>query len=161
MTEKDLFLQRMEKEFLVTVKVLKAVPQDRGDFTPHERSQSITRIVQTLIAEINGMVRAINGEEQVFSPIETASLEEAISLYEKSYEDAMQILRSISEETFERDTVGMFANFFPRRMDVLWMFLYDSIHHRGQLSVYIRLAGGQVPSIYGPSADDNPFAQSM
>jgi uncharacterized damage-inducible protein DinB len=44
-----------------------------------------------------------------------------------------------------------------RRGDVLWMFLYDGIHHRGQVSVYQRIAGGKVRSIYGPSADEAWF----
>jgi len=47
---------------------------------------------------------------------------------------------------------GEFAK--VRRGDILWMALHDMIHHRGQLSVYIRIAGGKVPSIYGPSADE-------
>jgi uncharacterized damage-inducible protein DinB len=41
-----------------------------------------------------------------------------------------------------------------RRLDVLWFLLNDHIHHRGQFSVYLRMAGGKVPSIYGPSADE-------
>jgi uncharacterized damage-inducible protein DinB len=41
-----------------------------------------------------------------------------------------------------------------RRLDVLWFLLNDMIHHRGQFSVYLRMAGGKVPAIYGPSADD-------
>jgi uncharacterized damage-inducible protein DinB len=41
-----------------------------------------------------------------------------------------------------------------RRLDVIWANLFDVIHHRGQLSVYVRMAGGKVPSIYGPSADE-------
>ena len=41
-----------------------------------------------------------------------------------------------------------------RRMDVLWFILNDHIHHRGQFSVYLRIAGGKVPSIYGPTADE-------
>jgi len=41
-----------------------------------------------------------------------------------------------------------------RRLDVLWLLLNDMIHHRGQFSVYLRMAGGKVPAIYGPSADE-------
>ena len=41
-----------------------------------------------------------------------------------------------------------------RKMDVLWYMLMDSVHHRGQFSVYLRMADGKVPSIYGPSADE-------
>ena len=41
-----------------------------------------------------------------------------------------------------------------RRMDVLWFLLHDSIHHRGQFSIYLRMVDGKVPSIYGPSADE-------
>lgn len=41
-----------------------------------------------------------------------------------------------------------------RKADVLWMMMMDAVHHRGQFSVYLRMAGGKVPSIYGPSADE-------
>ena len=42
-----------------------------------------------------------------------------------------------------------------RKADVMWFMMQDHVHHRGQFSVYLRLAGGKVPSIYGPSADEN------
>ena len=41
-----------------------------------------------------------------------------------------------------------------RRADILWLTLHDMIHHRGQFSIYLRMAGGKVPSIYGPSGDE-------
>jgi uncharacterized damage-inducible protein DinB len=50
---------------------------------------------------------------------------------------------------------GKFGDF--RKIDFCWFLLHDHIHHRGQLSVYIRLAGGKVPAIYGPSGDERWF----
>jgi uncharacterized damage-inducible protein DinB len=157
MTEKELFVKAMQRELPTTLKVLRAIPSGQKDFKPHERSQTAQQIIQTMIAEVNGMQNIVKGLENVFTPVETSSLENAIEMYEKSFADTLQTIKAASEEELEKPLEGMMGKFFPRRLDGLWTFANDTIHHRGQLSVYIRLAGGKVPSIYGPSADDNPF----
>lgn len=159
MSERELLLKQMEMELPITLKVIRAIPQDKADYTPHERSQTAKKIVETMISEVDGIANILRGEEQVFQPVEVASLEEAVSAYETSFNACHEYLAGLSDNASEEPTVGMFASFFPRRIDGAWMFFKDSIHHRGQLSVYIRLAGGKVPSMYGPSADDNPFQQ--
>lgn len=158
MTEKELLIKRIETEFPVTINVIKAIPSDKADFKPHERSQTAKEIIQTMISEIKGIVNVLRGDEKVFNHIEVSSLEEAINLYEKEYTNSIQFVKNVSDVDLEKPLDGMMGKFFSRRMDCVWMFLNDSIHHRGQLSVYIRMAGGKVPSIYGPSADENPFA---
>jgi uncharacterized damage-inducible protein DinB len=158
MSEKDLFVKLLEAEFPVTIKVLKAIPSEQSDFKPHDRSSSMKQIVVTLVVEMNGLVRAAKGEEKMYVPVEIDNVADAVALYENSYATAIQEMKNIPEEELEKPTPGMFAALYPKRKNVMWMFLLDSIHHRGQLSVYIRLAGGRVPSIYGPSADDNPFS---
>lgn len=159
MSERELLLKHMEMELPITIKVFRAIPADQADFTPHERSQTAKKIVETMISEVDGIANILRGEEQVFKPVAVASLEAAVSAYEASFNACHEYLAELSDSASEEATVGMFAQFFPRRIDGAWMFFKDSIHHRGQLSVYIRLAGGKVPSIYGPSADDNPFQQ--
>ncbi len=157
MSEREILLKHMEMELPITLKVFRAIPQEQAAFTPHERSQTAQKIVETMISEVDGIANILRGEENVFTPLAMASLEEGIAQYEISFNACRSYLANLSDTATEEPTVGMFAKFFPRRIDGAWMFFKDSIHHRGQLSVYIRLAGGKVPSIYGPSADDNPF----
>jgi uncharacterized damage-inducible protein DinB len=147
----------MEAELPTTVKVMKAFPAEKPDFTPHERSQTAKRIIQTMIAEVVAMKKMLNGEEHAFNVVETSSLPEAIQTYEKAFADTLQAIKDAPEEELDKPMAGMMGKFFPRRIDGMWAFANDTIHHRGQLSVYIRLAGGKVPAIYGPSADENPF----
>lgn len=73
MTEKLVFIKNMEAELPITVKVMRAIPKGLPDFKPHVRSQTAKQIVQTMIAEVLGMKSMLNGEENVFTPIETFS----------------------------------------------------------------------------------------
>ena len=147
----------MESEFPITLKVIKAIPNDQGDYKPHERSQSAKEIVQTIISETTAIVNALAGNENIFTPISIPSLDAAVQMYQEECSKTLEFVKQTSETDLQKPLEGMMGNFFPRRIDGAWMFLDDSIHHRGQLSVYIRMSGGKVPSIYGPSADENPF----
>lgn len=157
MTQKQLFIKHMESEFPITLKVIKAFPPDQPEFKPHERSNSAKQLVQTMIGEISGIMKMLHGDEQVFDRVEVSSMEEAAKMYEQEYAKSLEFVKNVPDEDLEKPLEGMMAKFFGSRMDGAWMFLKDSIHHRGQLSVYVRMAGGKVPAIYGPSADENPF----
>ncbi len=159
MTEKEQFLGVWEREFPTTIKVLKAFPAGKQDFRPHERSRSAKELAWTFVAEEKLCEGALKGaiDFDNVSPPPPATIGEAISSYERSHRELINKVKSSSEVDLNK-TVKFFTG--PkqmgdvRRMDVLWMMLMDSVHHRGQLSVYIREAGGKVPSIYGPSADE-------
>jgi uncharacterized damage-inducible protein DinB len=80
-----------------------------------------------------------------------------ISTYEKAHAALIERLKRTPDAELNK-TVKFFTG--PkqmgdvRKMDLLWMMLMDSVHHRGQFSVYLRMADGKVPSIYGPTADE-------
>jgi uncharacterized damage-inducible protein DinB len=82
---------------------------------------------------------------------------DVIDAYEKSRDDLVGQLRDSGNTNLD-GTVKFFVA--PKQMgdvplgDFVWFILHDQIHHRGQLSVYLRMAGGKVPSIYGPTADE-------
>ena len=90
-------------------------------------------------------------------PQAPGSLPEVISTYETAHRAFVEKVRRTPEAELNQ-TVKFFTA--PkqmgdvRKMDVLWFMLMDSVHHRGQMSVYLRLADAKVPSIYGPSADE-------
>jgi uncharacterized damage-inducible protein DinB len=157
MTEKEIYIKGMESELPLTLKVLRAIPAGQESFKPHERSQTAKQIVETLVGEVGAMKGFLNGEENVFKRPDFSTMEQAIKMYEESFSDLMNTVKAAADEEFQKPTAGMMGKFFPLRIDAMRAFANDTIHHRGQLSVYIRLAGGKVPAIYGPSADENPF----
>jgi uncharacterized damage-inducible protein DinB len=158
MTVREFLESRHKAEHPVFAKVLKALPKERFDYRPHERSPSAAEIVWTLAREAKACCELIDSgqvnwtaqpppadPEALLSAFETqyAALDERISrLSESSWQNKAKLL--IEGQLFREAPVGEF----------LWYLFFDAIHHRGQLSAYIRPMGGQVPAIYGPSGDD-------
>lgn len=133
---------------------MKAFPADRLDFKPHERSRSALELMKGFVAEELVNVQALNGKIDFSTIYEGLPSDVAgiIAKLEKNHSYSVEKIKLSGEEDLGKtvDFVGM-----PRKViDVMWDMLLDSIHHRGQFSVYIRMAGGKVPSIYGPSADE-------
>ncbi|MCA1581545.1 MAG: DinB family protein [Acidobacteria bacterium] len=152
---RQIWLELYEKETPRTVRVLRAYPAGEAEFRPHERSSTALRLAQTFWRENDVMLRMLRGETAPGAkPPETWA--GAVGAYERSASDVIDTVRSVPEEKISRKTP-----FGPPALkmelsviEVMWLMLLDSIHHRGQLAVYVRMAGGKVPAIYGPSADD-------
>jgi len=86
-----------------------------------------------------------------------ATYGEILAAYEATHKDMVNKVKALTETEWNSSIawmVGPKQMAQVRRADVLWMMMMDSVHHRGQLSVYLRLAGAKVPSIYGPTADE-------
>ncbi len=156
---KKQYLDVFAREFPTTLKLMRAYPSGRGEFKPHERSYSAARLVHTFTQENGVVIAAVRRELKMppnFPP-PPATLADAIAAYERGARSLIETVTAMPEsQLFE--TVTFFTG--PGQMgevpliDILWLMLMDSVHHRGQLSVYVRMAGGKVPSIYGPSADE-------
>ena len=88
-----------------------------------------------------------------------SSRDEMIETFENNYRELTNHLRTLDDDGWEQTgrfvEEGHLVMEGPRR-DIFWLIFLDAIHHRGQLSTYIRPMGGKVPSIYGPSADAGP-----
>ncbi len=154
MSETEKFLATKEREFQTTVKVLKAYPADKLDFKPHEKSSSAGKLAYNFALEERVNVDALAGkiDFSVYGGEIPKTMEEILVVLEKNHTASMEAIKAASDD--QKNQLVDFAGMKMRAMDVFWMMMYDSIHHRGQFSVYIRLAGGLVPSIYGPSADE-------
>ena len=157
--EKQRFLDVFRKEHATTLKIMKAFPEHEGSFQPHPKSGSAIRVMWTFVQEQAVMEAALNGTLKMppaFDP-PPETVGEIIEIYEAG---ARKVEKALAEAPEARlsETVQFFTG--PKTMgdvpvrDVLWLFLMDSIHHRGQLSVYVRMKDGRVPSIYGPSLDE-------
>jgi uncharacterized damage-inducible protein DinB len=153
------YLDAFKREFPTTLKVMKAYPPGRDDFKPHERSSSAVRLAHTFTIENFGVIQAIHGEFKIppSFPPPPATVAEAAASYEQEAKALIEAVEKMPESRL-LETVAFFSG--PGQttripvIEVLWFMLTDSIHHRGQLSVYVRMAGGKVPSIYGPTADE-------
>jgi uncharacterized damage-inducible protein DinB len=158
MTEKDQFLSTMEREFPVTMRVLKAFPAGRSDLKPTAKCRSAKELAWTFVIEQKASEQALDGAINLAKmPTAPDSLPEVIATYERSHKAFTERVKKTPEADLNK-TVKFFVG--PkqmgdvRKMDVLWFMLMDAVHHRGQMSVYLRMADAKVPSIYGPSADE-------
>lgn len=158
MLTKQEFQEHLKWEFDTLVKVVAAVPADNFEFRAHEKSRSIKELVNSLIGEIYMTKGFLEGESITpetagrYMSQKTESLKEAVEAMKTANQELYTVLDSISDKQLKTS-----VQFFHRTTtvdDAIFNMLVDIIHHRGQLSVFLRLAGGLVPSIYGPSADE-------
>jgi uncharacterized damage-inducible protein DinB len=159
---KDLFLESFVRETATTLKVLRAFPADQGEFRPHPRSQSARELAWTFVIEQAILSAGLHDKLNLgagFPPVPT-DFQGIIAQFEKDCAALIDDIRKSTDAQWN-GTVKFFAGpgkmaDFPK-IDFAWFLLCDQIHHRGQYSVYLRMAGGKVPSIYGPSADEPWF----
>ncbi len=155
MLAKDDLMKLFRREFSTTIKVMRAFPEDRLEFTPHERSSNARRVMSTFVFEMYLIESYVFGEKidrSVFQTYAPAKLSALIEDFEKASSQVLSRMEKMTEDDMKK-TVE-FAGTTSAAGDFMLFMLLDQIHHRGQMSVYIRLAGGKVPSVYGPSADD-------
>lgn len=155
-TERDIFLKAFEREFQTTMRVLKAYPSDKLDLAA-DTLRSARDIMTMFVGEQAVADMAMNGNIDFSGDsAPPGSLDEIITAFEAMFRANIDRVRNLSDEAYNATVIfptGPGTGAQLRVADVLWLTLYDMVHHRGQISVYLRLAGGKVPSIYGPSAD--------
>lgn len=155
MISKDAFVSLFKKETTKTLNVMRAFPPDKGDFKPHERSSTALQLTSTFVFEMYLLKMHILGEpidRSIFKTYKPEGMNKVIEDFEKETALVLKGLEQLPDSGFS-STVTFAGNPFPSD-EFAMMMLHDQIHHRGQLSVYVRMAGGKVPAIYGPSADD-------
>ena len=157
---KQRFLETYDKEHETTMRVLRAYPADQAEFRPNERCKTARELAWIFAIECRlGEMVVVNdvfasGMPSGKPPEAPASWEAVVSTLEQAHKQFADAIRSMPDEKLEQTVkfmTGPRQMGDVRRMDFLWFLLHDEIHHRGQLSVYLRAAGGRVPSIYGPS----------
>jgi uncharacterized damage-inducible protein DinB len=166
MAIKDALLPEFDHEMATTRRVLERVPEDRADWKPHEKSMSLGRLAGH-VAEIPGYAIATLTSDGFdiaaggYKPSEFTSREQALADFDQKVAQARAALEATSDEAFARtwtfrngETV-VFAT--PKAGAYRSVAMNHLIHHRGQLTVYLRLLGVPLPSVYGPSADEQRF----
>lgn len=157
-------LNEFREEVPATRRLLERVPQDKLAWKPHPKSRTLGELAMH-IANIPGMAERVATTEEFTPgapPPSDNSAEEIRATFEKNVQKAEQVLGSMTEQT----AMGTWRLVFkgkeifrkPRHAVLRTTMLNHLYHHRGQLSVYLRLLDVPVSMVYGPTADENPFA---
>lgn len=156
-------IAELQHEATVTRTVLERVPTDKFDYKPHEKSMSFGELASHIVDSYTWYEGTLNLEEIDFAttdytPFKASSSEELLESFDKNVAAAAELISNASDEdlmvnwTMRAGDQVMFS--MPRIQVIRAMLMNHMIHHRGQLSVYLRLNDIAVPQIYGPSADE-------
>jgi len=159
MTNREFFIECWEQEHPTFMRVFKAVPADKLDHQPHPRSRSARELMWLQVLEKQCWPELLDtGKVDWKVPPATMSLADMIRAYEKAHTELVPRLQKLDDKTWNHKATQFLWEgkvvFETVMGHMFWSGLFDAIHHRGQLSVYLRPMGGKVPAIYGPSADD-------
>ena len=157
MTLRDFYLKRAKAEFPIFLKVLRALPEDLS-YKPHDRSPSAEQLVWTMTYELKALIDAVETGKSEWENIKAPSRDEMIGMFEKWSTEILDKVAALDDATQQRNAQFLYQGHVVMEkptVGLLWDFMFDAIHHRGQLSAYLRPMGAKVPSIYGPSADDS------
>lgn len=160
MTHTELLLAELDVEMPITRRVLERVPSDKAEWKPHAKSFPLGHLAQ-LVSLMPGWITNIVTETSLdlskggkYSYEKTETL---LEIFDRNVKEAREALRKSSDETYDVTwslMMGPKTLYSDNRRAVVRQTINHLAHHRGQLTVYLRLLDVPVPSVYGPTADE-------
>ncbi len=152
MDEKALFTKFWTNESKTTRNVLARIPEG-SDYRPDPKSRTAKDIAWQIVCEEKMIVEALeNGKAEWAPPPMPATMQEVLDAYDKQSAQAIQRWNALPQEKWDGN-LEFFGSERPAS-PMAWSFLFDIVHHRGQITTYLRPMGAKVPQIYGPSGDE-------
>ncbi len=158
-----ILVKEMEQEAQTTRKMLERVPNDKYDWKPHEKSMTIQRLA-THIAELPGWVKMafttseLDFAKSDYKPKVVNNTEELLAFFESTYAEGLEALKNASEDDLlptwtlrNGDQIYQVMN----KAELVRVAFCQTVHHRAQLGVFLRLLDIPIPGSYGPSADES------
>jgi len=157
------YLEELKAETTATRKCIERIPETVYDFKPHPKSMTMGYLA-LLVAEIplwiTYMIEKSEIDFATFKHFEAKNTQELVNHFDENMKSAERALQNVSDESLQ-EPFFLKANgqvlFSSPKIENIGATINHWVHHRGQLTVYMRLNDIPVPSIYGPSADDKPF----
>ncbi len=159
---KQQLIHAFEREHATTMRVLRAFPPEHAELRPHPTCNTARELAFTFAMQ-RGLAQRVyhnafaNAGPTGKPPAAPDSWDAVLTAIEQGQRELLDLLRSADDAALG-ETVKFFTA--PKtlgdytRAEFLWFLIHDEIHHRGQFSIYLRMAGGKVPSIYGPTRDE-------
>jgi uncharacterized damage-inducible protein DinB len=159
----DALLPEFDQEMATTRRTLERVPEDKMDWRPHEKSMTLGRLA-CHIAELPGFASSaartdsMDFEKGEYKQVHATNRRQLLEAFDQTVAEARSAIAGIGDAelmkpwALRRGDVTLFQA--PKAAVIRTVMMNHLIHHRGQLSVYLRLNNAPVPSIYGPSADE-------
>ncbi len=159
MTNLEFCIAKRKSELPAFVRVLKAVPQGRLDYRPDPKARTAAELAWLLVAAEGALLSLLEtGTVEWKETKPPARIDEIVAAFERNAAAVNERLGRLDEGGWQKKgrlLVDGGGAWEETMAEMAWGFLFDAVHHRGQLSTYLRPMGGKVPSIYGPSADDS------
>lgn len=159
------FIGELERESASTAKVLSRVPLDKLDWRPHPKSSTLGALawhIANLPRRVSSLLSVGSYDVRKAKPAATADHTDFVAELQGAIEEAKQVIGGLDDDAmkaktfrFTRDDETMVE--LPLLGAIRTIMLNHGYHHRGQLTVYLRLLDVPVPAVYGSSADENPF----
>jgi uncharacterized damage-inducible protein DinB len=158
MTNLDFFRQCVAAEYNATHALLLALPDEQLSYRPHPVNRSAAELVEHIVAHVYDLIVILENKvcdvklSYDFPDLSAAAADMAVQ-----WNHLKTLLENYDEARWEKEPVELLVAGKPLvtlpRKDMMWFFFFDIIHHRGQLSAYVRPMGGKNPAVYGYSAD--------
>jgi uncharacterized damage-inducible protein DinB len=150
--EKALFTQFWTNETKTTSRVLGRIPEG-SDYRPDPKSRTAREIAWQIVCEERMIIEALETGKAEWAPPPTpVTMKDVVEAYDKQSAEIIRRWKSLPQERWA-GTLEFFGRQRPAS-PMAWSFLFDIVHHRGQISTYLRPMGSKVPQIYGPSGDE-------
>jgi uncharacterized damage-inducible protein DinB len=152
MDERALFTRFWENESKTTRKVIARIPEGSA-YRPDAKSRTASEIAWQIVCEEKMIIEALEtGSAEWKPPPAPVTMKELLDIYETQSADIVRRWKALPDARWD-DTLAFFGGQRPAS-PMAWSFLSDIVHHRGQISTYLRPMGSTVPQIYGPSGDE-------
>jgi uncharacterized damage-inducible protein DinB len=149
---RSLFGTFWSDESKTTQKVLSRIPEG-SEYRPDPKSRTAREIAWQIVCEEKMLIDALETGKAEWAPPPTpGTMKEMIDIYEKQSAEILERWTALPDSRWD-GTLEWFGSQRPAA-PMAWSFLFDIVHHRGQISTYLRPMGSTVPQIYGPSADE-------
>jgi uncharacterized damage-inducible protein DinB len=159
MTNKEFFSKNWHKEMKRTLVAIRALPEEieKLGYKPDALSRTAHEIIGHILPHAEDLAKAIDTKEIHEQQLVFKSRDEAYDYFESNSKLLVEKLAVVSDYEWENSMVSLGPGdvklYEGKMMDMFWVLLFDSVHHRGQLSTYYRKMGVPNPSIYGPTAE--------
>ena len=152
MDERALFTKFWEQESKTTRSVIARIPEG-SEYRPDPKSRTAAEIAWQIVCEEKMIIEALETGKADWNPApQPATMQQLLDAYEKQSSDVIRRWKTLPEDRWN-GTLEFFGGQRPAS-PMAWSFLFDIVHHRGQISTYLRPMGSTVPQIYGPSGDE-------